>query len=614
MKNTEFILNTKLSRIHLLIFSLILVNFLTAEYIYAGSPSHPSPFKSKSESLSILLRPSQAKDHILIKFKDASSSAAQEKILSKHNLKEKSELKDIKVKIVSVSNDDTIEEVIQRLKIQDDEKIEFAEPDFIAHSLTTPNDPYYPSQWHLAKISASDAWTISTGKPDVVIAVIDSGADPAHPDLLSKLIPGWNFLNGTSNTKDSGANGGHGTAVAGTAAAAANNGIGVSGVSWNNAIMPLEVLNSSDFAYYSDIANALAYAVEHGAKVVNISIGGSSDSLTMQNAINNAWNKGLVIVASAGNGGNSSPVYPAADQNVLAVSATNDNTDNMASFSTYGNFIDMAAPGNNILTTNNGGGYGYWYGTSFASPIVAGLAAMIFSENPSLNNTQVVNLLEQNADDLGTPGWDQYYGYGRVNAYRALSAAAQITTDTIPPSSPTGLQTSAISSTQINLSWLPSSDNVGALGYNIYRNNFLLKTTPETLYTDSSVSPATNYNYSVAAYDRANNVSAPSGTITVTTPNAVSSVTVTGYQVVSKTSSSATIKWTTNISSTGSVAYGTTSASLYFSTADNTLGTSHSVNLTRLTRSTIYYYKISAKSLDGTSTNTSISTFKTNKR
>jgi thermitase len=302
--------------------------------------------------------------------------------------------------------------------LRNNPKIKFVERNYLAQSGLTPNDPGYPSQWHLLRISAAGAWDYTTGASSVPIAIIDSGVDPAHPDLASKLIGGYNFLGGNTDIHDVL---GHGTAVAGTAAALTNDGIGGAGVGWSNPIMPLVVLNSSNYATYSDIASAITFAADHGAKVINISIYGSSYSTTLQSAVDYAWNKGVVIVACAGNDSSSTAVYPAALNHVVAVAAT-DATDAKAGFSNYGTWISVAAPGDNIYTTVNGGTYGYWYGTSFASPQVAGLAALILSRNSSLTNQQVVDLIKNNSDDLGAPGFDQYFGYGRINAYRALAA------------------------------------------------------------------------------------------------------------------------------------------------------------------------------------------------
>ena len=296
----------------------------------------------------------------------------------------------------------------------------FVEKDFIAKvSATTPTDPSFGSQWHLSTIQAPSAWDFSKGASSITIGMIDSGVETSHPDLAGKLVPGWNFITGNSTIVD---NTGHGTATAGTAAAATNNGIGVAGVGWANSIMPLVVVDSTDTASYSNMANAITYAADHGARVVNMSLAGSSGSSTLQSAITYAWNKGTIVVASAGNYSTSNLYYPAACDYAVAVSAT-DSTDALASFSNYGSWIDLAAPGVSVLTTSTGGSYAYWSGTSFSAPIVAGVAGLVLGAKPSLSAASLVSLLEQNADDLGSTGFDNSYGYGRVNAYRAVVAA-----------------------------------------------------------------------------------------------------------------------------------------------------------------------------------------------
>jgi subtilase family protein/Big-like domain-containing protein/fervidolysin-like protein len=303
--------------------------------------------------------------------------------------------------------------------LQHHPKVKFVERNFLGKGGLVPNDPGFAYQWHLPKISAPSGWDLTTGSTSVPIAIIDSGVDPTHPDLAGKLLPGFNFLNNTTDTHDVL---GHGTAVAGTAAAATNDDLGIAGVAWANPIMPLVVLDSTDYASYANIASAITYATDHGAKVINISIGGSSYSSTLQSAVNYAWSHNLVIVACAMNYATSAPYYPAALSNVVAVSAT-DQSDNLASFSDYGTWIALSAPGTSIYTTTNGGGYGYWYGTSFASPQAAALAALAFSMNPALTNSQVVSLMESNADDLGLSGYDQYFGWGRIDVAKTLQSA-----------------------------------------------------------------------------------------------------------------------------------------------------------------------------------------------
>ena len=306
---------------------------------------------------------------------------------------------------------------------------EYVERDQYAHTAAEfPNDPGFASEWHLTKIQSPQAWSVTTGSPSVMVAVIDTGVYGTHPDLESNLAPGWNFVKSNSDTSDLL---GHGTAVAGTIAAAGNNGIGVAGVSWQSRMMPLVVVDENDLAAYSNIAEAIQYAADRGVRVMNISVGGSAPSSTLQSAVDYAWSKGALIFASAMNNGASDPYYPAACNHVMAVSAT-DSNDHLASFSNYGNWVAISAPGDSILTTTNGGGYAYWFGTSFASPLVAGVAALSLSINPSLTNAELLTILETSADHVGLPGYDPSFGWGRVNAFNAVTAARQALVERSP--------------------------------------------------------------------------------------------------------------------------------------------------------------------------------------
>jgi thermitase len=391
----------------------------------------------------------------------------------------------------------------------------FVERDHKARVVATPNDPNFVSEWHLNKIQAPDAWGITTGSPSVTIALADSGVDPTHEDLASKLVPGWSFLNGSANTADIQ---GHGTATAGSAAASTNNGIGVSAAGWSNMIMPLQVVDSTGYASYSAMASAITYAADHSVRIINLSLAGSGASSTLQSAVTYAWNKGTVVFASAGNFSTSSPYYPAACTNAVAVSATDAN-DNLSGYSNYGNWIVLSAPGDSILTTNNGGGYSYWSGTSFASPIAASVAALVLSVKPSLSASALVSLLEQNTDDLGTPGFDQYFGYGRVNAYKAVLAASSVAVDSTPPvvsiSSPAGGAT--VSGT------IPvqgtATDNVGVTNIQFYVDNQLVSSAASSPFSFSwSTASVANgsHTLTVKAYDGASNVGQASVTVNVT--------------------------------------------------------------------------------------------------
>jgi subtilisin family serine protease len=296
-------------------------------------------------------------------------------------------------------------------------EVEFAELDWLFRpDDVTPNDPNYSSEWYLKTISAPAAWSLSTGSSDVIIAIIDTGVDSTHPDLSGKIAPGWNFFDNNSDTRDVV---GHGTAVAGAAAASSNNGVGVASVAWGCLIIPVRVSNTQGNASASAIANGLRWAADNGARVANISYNVTGNA-TVTSAAKYFQQAGGVVTVSAGN---DAAFNPSPDNKyVLTVSAT-DNLDNLAYYSNTGNNIDLSAPGSVIYTTLAGGGYGYASGTSFSAPIVAGAAGLVMSANSSLIPTKVQDILKQSADEKGAPGWDPSYGSGRLNAANAVALA-----------------------------------------------------------------------------------------------------------------------------------------------------------------------------------------------
>jgi len=302
----------------------------------------------------------------------------------------------------------------------------------------TPTDPYYNMQWGLAQVQAGMAWNLSTGSPSVTIAVLDSGVDTTHPDLSSKLVTGHNFANGSDdeNYQDNcGSYTGHGTHVAGIAAAATNNGIGVAGLGWDTRIMPVKVLGgSSCTGSDEDVIRGIEWAVSHGAQVINLSLGGSFSSTIYDPVTTRAFYSGTLVVAAAGNCGDANySLYgcdsqnevfsPAGNAYVLGVAAT-DSNDERASFSSVNTTVDIAAPGVSIYSTVPGG-YGHKRGTSMATPFVSGLAALVYARFPSYTPTQVAQAIVANADLAGSQtGWSPQYGCGRINAYRTLANGA----------------------------------------------------------------------------------------------------------------------------------------------------------------------------------------------
>jgi subtilisin family serine protease/putative cell wall-binding protein len=306
--------------------------------------------------------------------------------------------------------------------------VEYAEPNYISKFSFLPNDTYYPNQWALSKISATSAWDISKGSPSVIIAIIDSGIDYNHPDLQGKIVSPYNSVLKSTSLTSVRDDVGHGTHVAGIAAASFNNGTGVAGVGGNVGIMPIKAGGAGGISAL-DSANAIYYAVDHGAKVINMSFGSTGYSSTEEAACVYAWNHNVVLVAATGNESSSTPTYPAAYDTVISVAATDQN-DVDADFSNYGNWVAVSAPGVGIYSTIptyanplNQTNYGNLSGTSMSSPIVAGVAGLVLSVKPALSDYQVGGLILTNTDDIDTPGYDVFTGYGRVNAYKTLKAA-----------------------------------------------------------------------------------------------------------------------------------------------------------------------------------------------
>ena len=342
-------------------------------------------------------------------------------------------------------------EFVTSLQARDD--VEYAMLNYLVYPQIDPNDPNYSLQWHLnntglyggtpgADIDAPKAWNIHTGSGNVTIAVIDSGVDLDHPDLAAKIVGGYNFISPGLPPND---DFGHGTHVAGIAAAIGNNNTGVAGVSWGAKLMPLKIFNASGGgATITILSQAIKDAADNGAKVINMSLGGGCGSgwPVVEDAIDYARSKGALLVAAAGNYNSSSILCPAALDGVIAVGATTD-SDERASYSHYGPQLDVVAPGSGIYSTAYTGGYVFMSGTSMSTPQVAGLAALIWSVDPTLTHDQVQEIIQTTADDLipisgqgdscadanptysGATGWDPCFGHGRINAYQALKSQVE---------------------------------------------------------------------------------------------------------------------------------------------------------------------------------------------
>ncbi|MEK8051597.1 S8 family serine peptidase [Ideonella sp. DXS22W] len=463
--------------------------------------------------------------------------------------------------------------------------LKFAELDRRVPTALVANDPYIGSQWHLGRIQAPSAWDTSQGG-GVTIAILDSGVLPTHPDL--RQVAGWNMVDNNSNTADVT---GHGTSVAGAAAAIANNASGVAGVAGAASVMPIRVADSTGYAYYSTIASGLSWAADRGARVANVSFAGVYASAAVQSAAQYFRSKGGLVVVSAGNTG-SNDGSPAVTS-MIPVSAT-DSADVRASWSSYGNYVAVAAPGVGIWTTAADGSYRAASGTSFAAPVTAGVVALMMATNPALGPSQVESLLYGTATDLGGAGRDIYYGHGRVDAAAAVVAArSAVAADTQAPS--VAITTPAGGSTVSGVTTIDvaASDNIGVTRVDLMVNGKLVASdtvAPYQFALDSATLGNGSASLKAVAYDSAGN-SASSTSLAVTVANASLLVADSTPPVVAITqpAQGSKVSGTTAVSISGSDNLGTAALkqSLYLDGVLVTSGTGGSLSYNWNTRKSV---------------------------
>ena len=463
-----------------LLSAIILAGMLLGSIVPATAQAPEPPRTAGEQAAQLALgRPADAPDYrpgvLLVKFQEAAASAAIEALMTQYSATYERNLYNSDVEVWQVPEGQE-QSIAQSLTTSS--QVVYAETDNLYWALLTPNDPSYVNQWAQPLINADDAWNITTGSASVTIAIIDTGIDESHPDLASKIVAGYDFIDGDSNPHDTN---GHGTHVAGITAAIGNNGVGIAGNDWNARIMPMRVLGTEGSGYTSGIVDGVNWAYQHGAKVLNLSLGGPTYNSTFQDAITAAYNAGTIVIAAMGNDGAQVVRYPAAYNNVFAVASTT-RTDTRATYSNYGSHCDIAAPGGQMYSLGDSNGiystmptysvylqyqygyslnYTYLQGTSQATPQVAGLAGLMLAANPSLTPAQIQSAIQNTAVDIGSAGWDQYFGWGRINALAAVQSVAGPTI----PAAPT---LSAISNPENDGTYLVDwSDVSGATGYTL---------------------------------------------------------------------------------------------------------------------------------------------------
>jgi subtilisin family serine protease len=347
-------------------------------------------------------------DRLVVGFEESASSAAVSAVLEEVDGTVTRSLPAIDASVIEVEEGQT-EEAVASLEAAP--AVEYVEPEVLLEAAdVSPNDALWSQQWGPKRVRAPAAWEATRGSGSVVVAILDTGVDAAHPDLRGALVPGFDVVNKDTNPTD---DNGHGTAAAGVVAARTNNVRGQAGVCWSCAIMPVKVLGADGRGTTAAIASGILWAVAHDADVINLSLGGTGTTRALADAVAHAAGEGVVIVAAAGNNGNRTPFYPAAYPQLISVAATTP-SDRRYAWSNYGSWVQVAAPGCNIAP-DRGGGYINFCGTSAATPVVSGIAALAYSLQPTLPKSAFERALRSAAVPVGS-----MVQYGRVNALATL--------------------------------------------------------------------------------------------------------------------------------------------------------------------------------------------------
>jgi subtilisin family serine protease len=457
-------------------------------------------------------------DRLLVKFNDDIPAHQKHGILNENNAVIANEIEQIDVLIINVPEQslETVESALAN-----NPSVDYVERDWLLMPEVIPNDTLFQNQWHLTKIGADLAWDTTKGD-SAPIAILDTGIDESHEDLAAKLQNGWNFFNNNDNLADSC---GHGTKVAGSAAAITNNGVGVAGVAWNNPIIPIKITDPNCLGYYSAMIQGITYAADNGAKVANISFrvfnGDAFNSAAQYMHSSGGW-----VVVAGGNTGNFENYSD--NQYVISVAATS-SSDATASFSSYGPYIDFAAPGSGIYTTRTNNSYGSSSGTSFASPITAGAIALVFAFDSTLSPDDVYNKLKNTAVDLGNSGRDDKYGWGRINVAAALADVTPTVDDVLPTVAITNPADNSDVAGVITVS-VDASDNVQVDTVELYINGVLSQqdtSSPYDFTVDSAALNSGANQIEARAVDSSNNESSDQITVNVPVEEDTTAPTVT---------------------------------------------------------------------------------------
>jgi len=399
-----------------LLFNLLIVNQVFAKDVSVDDSVYKT-LKNSSNSMDYIKREQQIlktkENNLIIKYKNTKKHINNNYFNNSN------------IEILQLNENENIESIILELKnnpdiksVEKDEKLYILEQDSF-----TINDPFYNQQWYLDCIKIPKVWqklNTNLKTNPIVIAVIDTGIETTHEEFKNKIHPeGYNFILNNDNIYDIH---GHGTNVSGVICAETNNFIGIAGIVDNLdvKILPLQAASNNGTLFTSDVIKAIDYAIKKNVDVINMSIGVGSYSETLNETIQKAVNKGIIVIAGAGNKGINSYNYPASYDNVISVGSIDENK-NISYFSNYNDKVDIVVPGENIYTTNINNSYKNKGGTSFSTAIVSGVVAILKSVESSLTSQEIYNILTTTAEDRGELGKDDYYGYGVVNTLNAIN-------------------------------------------------------------------------------------------------------------------------------------------------------------------------------------------------
>lgn len=399
--------------------ALTLTAFSCAEDEFISFPNNQQTFNQESQISSAIA------NQFVVKFKDKMSTTSVQSFANQINAQLVKTSPIINTAVFKTLDGMTVDNYIDSL--QTNPLVDYAEKNFEYKNSYTVSDPRSKEQNGLAIAGLSKAWDITFGDPKITIAVVDTGIDLTHPDLKNKIVNGYNVITqGKTPPKD---DNGHGTHASGIAGADTNNKIGVAGTAPKCKLMPIKALDAKGSGDTFNVALGVVWAADHGARVINMSLGGPNN-VTLQRAIEYALAKNVVVVAAMGNDGKNKKAYPAALPGVISVGSV-DFDKRRSEFSNYGDWITVVAPGSQILSTlptyettmtefEKEQEYDYLDGTSMACPMVAGLAGLILSRNPNYTPEEVKQRIQSTSTDLGKKGYDIEYGYGLINAAKAI--------------------------------------------------------------------------------------------------------------------------------------------------------------------------------------------------